>query len=218
MRHIVSALTVLIAAGFVTTAYGSLAFVNEFHYDNVGGDTGEFVEFAVESGTDLMTVEFFLVNGNDSEDYDNILASDGLEDREVIAGATGLDFDGVSYDLFVWNPSSVQNGAPDGIAISTSMGLQDFVSYEGVITNATIGDTSTGGPFTATSTDVGVTQNNDTTLEGSSIQLIGNTWTNTDGFNTSGEANSATNVPEPTSMTLFGFAVLAYISPRRRSA
>lgn len=29
------------------------AFINEFHYDNIGGDLGEFIEIAAPAGFDL---------------------------------------------------------------------------------------------------------------------------------------------------------------------
>lgn len=38
-------------------------FVNEFHYDNDGADTGEAVEVAVPVGVDLSTLTVYLYNG-----------------------------------------------------------------------------------------------------------------------------------------------------------
>ena len=39
------------------------AFINEIHYDNAGGDTGEFVEIAGAAGTDLTGWKIVLYNG-----------------------------------------------------------------------------------------------------------------------------------------------------------
>jgi hypothetical protein len=38
-------------------------FINEFHYDNTGGDTGEFIEIAGPAGTDLTGWSIVLYNG-----------------------------------------------------------------------------------------------------------------------------------------------------------
>ncbi len=39
-------------------------FINEFHYDNAGTDSGEFVEIAGAAGTDLTGWKVVLYNGN----------------------------------------------------------------------------------------------------------------------------------------------------------
>ena len=102
--------------------------INEFHYDNTGGDVGEFVEIAVLQGTTLSDVTVELYNGNGGASYD-LETADNLT-----AGATGVAINGLIYDLFVWNPSSIQNGAPDGIAAGSLSGRLDFISYEGTFT------------------------------------------------------------------------------------
>ncbi|MGZ8869334.1 MAG: endonuclease, partial [Thermoanaerobaculia bacterium] len=38
-------------------------FINEFHYDNTGGDTGEFIEIAGPAGTNLTGYVIELYNG-----------------------------------------------------------------------------------------------------------------------------------------------------------
>ena len=42
-------------------------FINEFHYDNAGADTGEFVEVAGTAGTDLTGWKIVLYNGNPAQ-------------------------------------------------------------------------------------------------------------------------------------------------------
>lgn len=200
-------LALVLITSLASSANADLAFINEFHYDNDGGDTGEFVEFAVESGADLSTVEFFLVNGNGGATYDSIFANDA----SITAGDSNLSFSGVLYDLYVWEPTSIQNGGPDGIAVITSMGLQEFLSYEGVIANTDFGGGIIGG-----STDIGVSEPGNT-LIGSSLQLgADGLWTLTSGTNTQGAANFST-IPEPTSAVLLGFSGLGLCIVRRRS-
>ena len=185
-----------------TSANADLAFVNELHYDNSGTDVGEFAEFAIEQGADLTTVTLELVNGNGGTVYNTTTAD------QVTAGATGLDFDGTLYDLFVWTPASIQNGAPDGIAITTSIGLQDFISYEGVITNATLG------VGTATSVDIGIAEGSGTAV-GNSLSLdASGTFVFTE-VDTRGAANTIA-VPEPSSLTLLGLVGCVGFLRRRR--
>ena len=39
-------------------------FINEFHYDNIGADTGEFIEIAGTAGTDLTGWSLIRYNGS----------------------------------------------------------------------------------------------------------------------------------------------------------
>src|SRR5687768_934289 len=51
-------------------------FINEFHYDNSGGDTGEFIEIAGPAGTGLSGYSLVLYNGANGASY-NTLALTG---------------------------------------------------------------------------------------------------------------------------------------------
>jgi large repetitive protein len=100
--------------------------INEVDYDQVGADTGGFVEIA-NTGTDTATLDgiaLVLVNGSDGTEYGRKALSGSLA-----AGAKLV----VSVDP--------QNGAPDGLAlVDTNAGtLLDALSYEGAIPAATIG-------------------------------------------------------------------------------
>ncbi|MEM7163148.1 MAG: lamin tail domain-containing protein [Bacteroidota bacterium] len=131
------------------------AFINEFHYDNQGADEDEFVEVAMTAGADPTEIEIFLYNGSNGTTYANITLSPG----EFVSS------DGI-YDYYLWNPSSVQNGAPDGIALicNSPQGLVEFLSYEGTLV-------ATDGPASGeTSIDVGVSETSSTPA-GSSIAL-----------------------------------------------
>jgi hypothetical protein len=100
--------------------------VNEVDYDQVGADGNGFVEIANtgDEPADLTGIALALVDGADSAEYD----------REALSGTLGPGG-------YLVVSIEAQNGAPDGIAlVDTGAGtLLDALSYEGPITNATIG-------------------------------------------------------------------------------
>jgi len=151
------------------------ARINEFHYDNAGADTGEFVEIRTDAGDDVSQLSITLYNGNN-----------GLEYNDVDVSTLPMTTDG-THDYYVWAVSGIQNGAPDGIALDNGGSLVEFLSYEGSF--AGVGGVADG----VTSTDIGASQPA-TTPVGSSLQRSddGTAWTPTDGFNTSGAANATT--------------------------
>ncbi|WP_269584151.1 ExeM/NucH family extracellular endonuclease [Roseibium sp. Sym1] len=128
------------------------ARINEFHYDNAGTDTGEFVEIRVNAGADVSALDVRLINGNGGAQY-NLAAVSGLT----------MTSDG-TFDYYVWDlPSNgLQNGAPDGIALVNDGEVVEFLTYEGVITTTIEG-------VEVTSTDVGVAESSDTAA-GESLQ------------------------------------------------
>lgn len=99
--------------------------INEIDYDQVGTDTGGFVEIA-NTGAEpasLDGIAIVLVNGGDGREYRRLALTGTLA-----AGG-----------YLVWE-TDAQNGAPDGVAlIDTATGaLVDALSYEGEIRTATI--------------------------------------------------------------------------------
>ncbi len=128
------------------------AWINEFHYDNSGSDTGEFVE--VVANFDATGYKVVLYNGSNGTPYNT----------QVLGAATASNA-GVNY--YVVNISGIQNGAPDGIALADGAdNLVQFLSYEGSFD----GD---GGPADGvTSTDVGLSETSSTPA-GQSLQLTG---------------------------------------------
>ena len=132
-------------------------FFNEIHYDNVGGDVGEFIEIAGTAGTDLSQYQIVLYNGTGGAPYNTLILS-GIIDNE--AGGFGA----VS---FAYPANGIQNGAPDGIALATTAGMViQFLSYEGAF-NA-VGGVANG----MLSTDIGVFEAG-TEAIGNSLQLTG---------------------------------------------
>ena len=118
---------------------GSGLVINEVDYDQVGADSGGFVEIANTGSTSatLDGIALVLVNGGDGTEYDRVALTDTLAAGGHLA---------VTVEL--------QNGAPDGVAlVDTASGeLLDALSYEGEITAAVIDgqtyDLVEGGAFT----------------------------------------------------------------------
>lgn len=129
-------------------------FINEIHYDNTGGDTGEFIEVAGPAGTDLSTYSLVLYNGNGGAAYNTVNLASSLFD------------DGSGYGFAAAAIAGIQNGSPDGIALVNGGTVVQFLSYEGSFTAAD-------GPAAGmTSTDIGVSEASSAAV-GSSLQLGG---------------------------------------------
>src|SRR5262245_8983842 len=62
---VVVSLAMTMVAGIATVRgqSGPAVFINEIHYDNVGTDTGEFIEIAGPAGTDLAGWRLVRYNG-----------------------------------------------------------------------------------------------------------------------------------------------------------
>ncbi len=158
-----------------------VARINEFHYDNVGGDENEFVEIRVNAGADVSGLVLELYNGNGGTVYETLTfdqiipTSDGTYDYYVLeAGA-------------VPNFGSIQNGGPDGLALSNDGALIEFLSYEGTFT--AVGGTADG----ETSTDIGVFEPGDTAIGNSLQREEDGTWADA-APNTAGAANNVVGV------------------------
>lgn len=130
-------------------------WINEFHYDNTGADTGEFIEVAGPAGTDLSGWSIVAYNGNGGAAYNTINLSGVMPNQQAQVGTLAFPF------------SSLQNGSPDGIALVDGQGaVIQFLSYEG-------GMTAADGPASGMmSTDVGVSESSATPV-GFSLQLAG---------------------------------------------
>lgn len=187
-------------------------FLNEIHYDNSGGDLNEFVEIVVApsmSGVTLSDIVVELYNGSNGETYNTAT----LDTFTVGANVNGFQF----YSLAI---SGIQNGAPDGLAISNSSTgtVLEFLSYEGTLTAAD------GAAVGLTSTDIGVAEGGGT-LATESLQRIGNGSAASDftfagpAASTAGQANAGQSfaaVPEPSSIALLGLVGLAGAIRRRK--
>ena len=105
---------------------GRTIVVNEIDYDQIGADSGGFVELRNNgsAAADLTGLALVLVDGSDGLEYD----------REALTGELAA---GGHLAVAI----EAQNGAPDGVAlVDTSTGtLLDALSYEGEIVAAQIG-------------------------------------------------------------------------------
>jgi hypothetical protein len=146
------------AGGGPPPAYSLIAFVNEVHYENVGTDTGEFVEVAVPLGLAQSSFTLTLYNGNGGAPYVTDTTGTAFTPGAVAGG----------YRLYTLSvPSNVlQNGSPDGLALSIDGEVTQFVSYEGTFE-------ATSGPAEGrTSLGIGAEEST-TTPVGLSLQLRG---------------------------------------------
>ena len=131
-------------------------WINEFHYDNAGGDVAEGVEIAGEAGTDLSGYSIVLYNGSSSSG-----ASYKTEDLSGVIPDEGAGSGALWFAI-----SGIQNGGPDGVAFVGPSGLLQFLSYEGTFTG--VGGVADG----ITSTEIPVAETS-STAEGLSMQLTG---------------------------------------------
>jgi hypothetical protein len=134
----------------------SQAFINEFHYDNTGGDRLEFVEVLYpEAWPDKELLNLTLYNGSTGKVYGGPYAYDRFTLGEVVNGYRVLVLD-----------VALQNGSPDGFALAQGTSVLQLLSYEGTFT------AEDGVAAGLLSTDVGVLEDPNTPLD-TSLQLAG---------------------------------------------
>jgi uncharacterized protein len=122
----------------------TVAWINEFHYENIGIETNQFIEIA-HLGT-IAGFKIQLYNG-----VSTIRKSYSI----LTINETSSPFNGLQYTVF--NYTNIQTGGydsqsiPDGIALINSIGqVIQFLSYEGSFV-------ALNGPArNMTSTDIGV--------------------------------------------------------------
>lgn len=166
-----------------------IAFINEFHYDNDGTDSGEAIEIAASAGADLSGYQLVLYNGSATSlaPYDTLTLSGVVAD----AGA------GYGFSVVTLPSNGIQNGSPDAIALVKPDGaVLEFLSYEGSFVAAS-------GPAAGmSSVDISVAETA-TTPVGYSLQRTGTGRVASDfswaepGANTFGAANSGQIFGDP---------------------
>jgi hypothetical protein len=108
---------------------GGTAFINEIHYDNSSTDTGEAVEIAGPSGTDLSGWTLVLYNGSNTPGAAPTYGTVNL------SGVISNQDDG--YGTLSFAIAGLQNGPQDGFALVDPQGhVVQFLSYEGTMTGA----------------------------------------------------------------------------------
>ncbi len=221
--------TILAAAAastiFAAGASADHIWINEFHYDNPGADTGEFVEVAIRTpngsgatATDY-AVEFY--NGSNGDLYNTTGTLDTFDmiNAFPVAGSTDM------ITLYSMPVSGIQNGAPDGIALVnvTDSSVIQFLSYEGDFT-ADADNGGIAGAAGAMSTEVPASEPGTGNLTSLSAMGSGDDADDFDAdsfmlteVQTPGAVNTgqAFVVPEPTSLALLGLGGLAVLRRRR---
>jgi hypothetical protein len=172
-------------------------WINEFHYDNTGTDSNEFVEVVAPSSfAALSSITLTLYNGAGGASYDTTTL-----DTFTVGATVG----GFTIYSFTYPVNGIQNGSPDGIALTHSTaGILQFLSYEGSFV-------AVGGPANgATSTDIGVSQGGAGAV-GNSLRMTGNgnsyaefTW-NAEAANSKGAINAGQTFTPVTASETPGF-------------
>lgn len=211
MRQVLSVLAVAGAVMFAgaASAAPTTVFINEFHYDNTGTDSGEFIEIAGPAGTDLTGWSIVLYNGNGGAVYDT----------DALSGLIPNQQNGFGTVVLSYPSNGIQNGSPDGIALVNGTTVIQFLSYEGTFT-------AVGGPANGMlSTDIGVSESGSGAV-GNSLQLSGAgrvyedfAWTG-ESTNTAGTVNTGQRfvaaVPEPGTLALLALGLAGVAVSRRR--
>jgi hypothetical protein len=126
-------------------------FVNEIHYANAGVDSGEFVEIAGPSGTDLSGSEVVLYDGETGAAYATVPLTESL-------GANGTAVVGFPVE-------GIQD-RQGALALVSGGDVSELLSWGGTVA-------ATDGPAAGmTSTDVGITEGDDADAD-SSLQRAG---------------------------------------------
>lgn len=134
--------------------YTGFAWINEFHYDNTGTDSNEFIEVAFMTGLDMTSYYIVLYNGSNGLQYGGNYP---IPSPSSISNGVGFSYIPLTI---------LQNGSPDGFALVAGSNVVEFLSYEGSFT-------ANNGPASGlTSTDVGVSEPGGTPT-GLSLQRLG---------------------------------------------
>lgn len=163
--------------GAIGTPSASVARINEFHYDNTGADVNEFIEIRLAGNlgsqpADLSQYTIVLYNGSGGTNY----YPETLDNLARTCDASNC--------YYLYEPNDIQNGSPDGIALSGPSGLIEFLSYEGTFT------ANDGIASGVLSSDVGVSEGGSANVNGSLERSAAGAWSVSATSNTKGSENS----------------------------
>ena len=135
--------------GLAVAAPPTSPFISEIHYDDAGGDTGEFIEVQLPAGTSSAGLTAVLYNGGSNA---TAAAAATTYDTDAFPTVTA-PANAPAVAVIDYPADGIQNGSPDGIALVDASGtVLEFLSYEGVLT------ASNGPAAGLTSTDIGVAE------------------------------------------------------------
>jgi len=163
--------------GAIAPTSANLLRINEFHYDNNGTDVNEFVEIRITGNlgsqpADLSLYTIQLYNGSNQTFYE----TETLDNLTQTCDASNC--------YYVWDTVAIQNGAPDGLALSGPSGLIEFLSYEGTFTAAN------GIASGVLSIDVGVFEPTTANVNAALERSLSGVWSVSANSNTKGAQNS----------------------------
>ena len=211
-----------------STANADHIWVNELHYDNTGGDVGEFIEIGIRtpngSGDEPSDYAVELYEGISGTPYFQTVTLDQFDISDPISVTDGGATEVVR--LYTLDITGFNDGNPDGFAIvdvSDSTVVDNLLySYEGTFT-------ATGGLAVGlTSVELAVDESVPIGV-GGSVGAIGNGF-GADQFgpasfaafttDSRGEVNAGQiftrAVPEPSSLAVLGLVGLVGVARRRR--
>ena len=130
----------------MTLSSHAAVVINEVDYDQPGTDSAEFIEL-FNPGSSIISLDNFfidLINGSNSSSYRNI----DLSGFSINAGSYFVVCSNASLVAncnysFTSSNGWIQNGAPDAVALYDGANLLDALSYEGILSPYTEGDTLT---------------------------------------------------------------------------
>ncbi len=128
----------------VTLSSHAAVVINEVDYDQPGTDSAEFIEL-FNTGSSIISLDNYaidLINGSNSSSYRNI----DLSGFSINAGSYFVVCSNASLVAncnysFTSSNGWIQNGAPDAVALYDGASLLDALSYEGILSPYTEGDT-----------------------------------------------------------------------------
>ena len=119
--------------------------INEVDYDQIGTDTTEFVEL-LNKGTNTINLSHYalaFINGANNLEYLRVALNGVVSSGQyLVVASTNLSgiATGARVLYFPAGENSVQNGAPDGLALinTGALTIYDVFCYEGAMTAANI--------------------------------------------------------------------------------
>jgi len=133
-------------ASFTALNSHAAVVINEIDYDQPGSDSAEFIELFNSGGSAVSLDNYLLdlINGSNASSYRSIdLSGFNIGAGEFFVVCSNASLVANCNYSFTTTNGWFQNGSPDAIALYNNTSLLDSLSYEGLQTPFTEGDTLT---------------------------------------------------------------------------